>query len=53
MFLVNFIFVISHLKIHTTVHLHNLKADAIVVKRKLYQRFTIPCYSYFLISVKK
>ena len=34
MFLVNFIFVVSHLKIHTTVHLHNLKADAIVVKKK-------------------
>lgn len=36
MFLANFTFVVSHLKIHPTVHLNNLKADVIVVKKKVY-----------------
>ena len=53
MFLANFIFVVSHLKIHPAVHLNTSKAlTSLQSERKVYQKFTSFCYSYALTRVE-
>ena len=44
MFLANFSFVVSHLKIHSAVHLNTSKAlMSLYLKGKVYQKFTSFC----------
>ena len=52
-FLANFFFVVSHLKIHPAIHLKNLKSsDVVVVIKKSFLQFTSFRYSYVLTCVK-
>ena len=54
MFLADFNFVISHLKIHPAVHLTNtLKALLLQSKREVYKRFTSFHSSYVPSHVRK
>ena len=50
MFLANFIFVVSHLKIHPDIHLNTSKPlMSLQPKRKVYKKFR---YSYVLTRLK-
>ena len=54
MFFANFIFVVSHLKVHPAVHLKTSKVlTSFKSKRKVYQKFTSFRYSDVLTRVKK
>ena len=54
MFFANFVFVVSHLKIHPAVHLNNSNAKmSLQTKRKVYEKFTSFSYSYVLTRVKQ
>ena len=54
MFLANFIFVVSHLKIHPVVHLNTSKAlTSLYSKRNVYWKFTSFRFSYILTRVEK
>ena len=52
MFLANFIFVVSHLKIHSAVHLNTSKAlTSLKSKRKVHEKYTSFRYSCALTRV--
>ena len=53
MFLADFIFAVSHLKMHPAVRLNTLKAlTTLYTKRKLYWKFISFHFSYVLTRVK-
>ena len=52
MFLADFIFAVSHLKMHAAVRLNTSKALTLCTKRKLYWKFISFHFSYVLTRVK-